>query len=378
MRRTWIPAAAVAIAVTACSDGRDPNGSQRADEDRPRGSYVVIPGSSMEEGWLEGGSAAAPPRRTIYVNRHGGTYYPGSENAATNRSSIVSQASTVSAYEGSEAQWQSLYACIQDQFSRWNVEVTDQDPGSVPHIEAVVGGWPQQIGMGSGVGGVAPMHEDCSIVERAIVFNFSQVLGSVNTTCEVVAQEVGHAIGMDHEYLCSDPMTYLNGCGKKSFQDQTVSCGEYSPRQCMCSAKQNSVQFMNVRLGPAPGGGGNPTPTPTPAPSPTATPDVDQAAPDVVPLSPANDAVFPRNSTVSVSATITDDVEVASAVLYWYVNGWRAFDCTSPPSGIACSQSGDTYTWTFQVGSGSRWWLVRAKDAAGNRTDSPMRRAYFQ
>src|SRR5262249_6511037 len=133
-----------------------------------------------------------------------------------------------------------------------------------------ISGTPQMIGEGSGVGGVSPMNNDCSMVENGIVWIFEQVLGSsAQTVCEVAAQEIGHAIGMDHEYLCQDPMTYLYGCGHKTFQDQTVSCGEYSARNCMCTnpltgtaANQNSVQFMLYRLGPATGGtggsGGNP------------------------------------------------------------------------------------------------------------------------
>jgi len=359
---------ALCLLVTGCarqSDvGEDAGGEKPLD-------YVVIPSDRIASEAESGLFDAAPPHRTIFVNRHGGTYSSGAENSSQNRSSIVSGTRTVSAYEGSAAEWASFFSCIQDQFARWNVTVTDQDPGAVPHIEAVIGGWPQQIGMGSGVGGVAPMHEDCSIVERAIVYVFTQVLGSPQVECEVAAQEIGHALGMDHEYLCKDPMTYLSGCGAKTFQDQTVSCGEWSPRACMCSAKQNSVQFMNARLGVA--GGSTPTPTPSPTPTPT-----DGAPPEVVALAPAHGAAMAGNTTVSVSARITDDGGIASAVLWWWRAGqWKPFDCDAPPSHVACSVSGDVYTWSLPVGTGTRWWLVRAKDAAGQQRDSEMRSVSF-
>jgi len=52
----------------------------------------------------------------------------------------------------------------------------------------------------------------------------------------------------------TDPMTYLDYAGERSFQDQTASCGEDAPRPCgidayVCSQKQNSVQLLASRLG---------------------------------------------------------------------------------------------------------------------------------
>ena len=367
-------AALAAVAIAAGCAGQQE--SAQEESDRPRGSFVIVPSQLSPQESEDSLFEAAPAQRTMFVNRHGGTYQGGWDDAGANRSSIISGTRTVSAWSYGDAAWQQFYTCIRDEFARWNVTVTDQNPGNVPHIEAVIGGTPGQIGMGNGVGGVAPMNNDCSIVEDAVVYVFSGVLGNNPVVaCEIAAQEIGHAIGMDHEYLCSDPMTYLSGCGRKTFQDQTVSCGEYSPRACMCSAKQNSVQFMNARLGPA--GGATPTPTPggTPTPSPTATPPATDAEPPVaIAISPSHEAQLWGNQTVSVSASITDDIGVTSAVLWWWRDGnWRAFDCDAPPSGIGCSEEAGTYTWTVGVGTGRRWWLVRAKDAAGNQTDSEMR-----
>ena len=79
--------------------------------------------------------------------------------------------------------------------------------------------------------------------------------------CEIAAQEIAHAYGLDHEFLCDDPMTYLSGCGRKTFQDRTVSCGEYSARACKCSGQQNSYRALIDRLGPA----GSAPPPPPPA-----------------------------------------------------------------------------------------------------------------
>jgi hypothetical protein len=203
------------------------------------------------------GVYALAQSKTIYLNHNGVTLRPGDDDSRTNRSSIVSQQVQVPAWNTSAAHWQQTVACMQDMFKRWDVVVTDVDPGMTPHIEAVFGGSPQNIGMGQGVGGVSPFTEDCGIIENSIVFTFTNVFpDDPQTVCEVMAQEVAHSYGLDHEMLASDPMTYLNYNGDRSFKDQTVSCGEYSNRACgiggfTCRQNQNSVQLLNQRLGQA-------------------------------------------------------------------------------------------------------------------------------
>src|SRR5262249_21313080 len=178
--------------------------------------------------------------RIIFVNGQGGHYTAGqNEDSRTNVSSIASSAVDMPPYSKGAAAWQTFLTCIQDEYSRFNVEVTDQDPGNVPHLEAVISGTPDMIGLGQGVGGIANMNDDCTLFENGITWIFEQVFNSPTVDCEVAAQEISHNIGLDHEYLCQDPMTYLDGCGHKTFHDQDVSCGEYSPRQCMCADPRN-------------------------------------------------------------------------------------------------------------------------------------------
>ena len=203
-------------------------------------------------------------QRIIFVNGQGGHYTAGqNEDSRTNVSSIANSAVDMPAYSKGAAAWSQFVSCIQDEFSRFNVQVTDRDPGNVPHLEAVISGTPDMIGLGSGVGGIANMNDDCSLFENGITWIFEQQFRDAQTDCEVAAQEISHNIGLDHEFLCQDPMTYLDSCGHKTFQDQDVSCGEYSARQCMCAdprngsaAHQNSVQFLLMRLGPAGSGTG--------------------------------------------------------------------------------------------------------------------------
>ena len=287
----------------------------------PRGGYIVqdLPGTTDPK-------LAAPMHRYLYVNFDGGTYTPGWNNSSENVSSIVSSTSSVPAWGSSFARSQVL-SCVQDIFSPFNITVTGVDPGITPHIEAVTAGRPSDIGQGSGVGGVSPF--SCGIIEQSIVFSFAEIYGSnYQELCHTVAQEAAHSFGLDHEYMCQDPMTYLNGCGDKSFQNTNAPCGEFSSRTCMCGGStQNSVQMLLEALGPD--GAGIP--------------------PTVMITSPANGATVTAGFTVNVSAN--DDEAVTRVELY--VGGQLLGTDTSAPY---------SFTTPTNVGNGQTNIQARAYD----------------
>ncbi len=296
-------------------------------EGRPRGGYVALP---EEPGSLRFGPG--PQRRIVYMNRNGGTVYRGQNNSSTNTSSIPDGTSQLTGWELSNTQWSQLMTCSRLMFARFDVEVTDVDPGNVAHIESMVGGYPQEIGMSNGVGGVAPVNTNCSVVERAIVFTFAGVYGNnVQSICETVAQETSHALGLDHEVLCEDPMTYLNGCGAKTFQDFDANCGEGTPRACMCGGnKQNSVQILLDVLGPA-----------------------DTAPPMVQLTSPAAGAQVAPGFAITASAS---DDQAVTKVDLWIDGAFVASDASA------------SYTFSAPASlvAGAHSLEVRAYDGAGN------------
>lgn len=235
--------------------------------DFPRGSKIVMAPEYEQELVESGaiGAVAAGNTTIVYMNRVGGVFSPGQNDAGNNRTTLAQQTVNFPAANLSESEWNQVMGCVQQQFSQFDIQVTDVDPGQVPHYESVVAGSPQLLGMPAGVGGVSPFTSNCDVIPNSVVFTFTDVLPrDPQIICEVAAQEIAHSFGLDHEFLCSDPMTYLSGCGAKSFQDVAAPCGEDQARACAqpgqydCGyAQQNSVQLMTQRIGLNEGGTGN-------------------------------------------------------------------------------------------------------------------------
>lgn len=261
--------------------------------------------------------------KTIYLNKNGVTLQPGNNDSRTNRSTLANQATTIPAWNPSATVWTQTVQCMKDMFSAYDVTVTDVDPGQTPHVEAVFGGSPTQLQMPNGVAGVSPFTTDCSIIENAIVFTFTQVLpqNDPRLVCEIMAQEVAHAYGLDHELLAADPMTYLDYNGNRSFQNQTASCGEDVQRPCgingsTCRPNQNSVTLLTDRLGKKVGGGGT---------------GGDAIPPTGTITSPTANQQVPPGFLVYTDAN--DNQMVVSAKLY--IDGNMSLELTSGPFNFA-------------------------------------------
>lgn len=220
------------------------------------------------------------PPRVIYLHRGPITLQGGDDDAAKRLSSVVAsggghshghegddhqhgaEATQVATpghqrvvklrgYRGTSRSWSLLTRCVAKQFAAFDVRVTDvEPPAGTSYVMAVVGGRPKDVGHPNRVGGLAPFNGD--VVPGAVVFAFADELrNNTRATCEVIAMEVGHAFGLDHAYACPDVMTYLQGCGHKTFRDLDARCGESGPRTCHGgAATQNSYRHLLEVLGP--------------------------------------------------------------------------------------------------------------------------------
>lgn len=223
------------------------------------GSAVAERGFELARQGVEtpGALSARAQSRTVYLNRTGVTVTPGTNDARTNRSSVPTERATIPAWPASPELWTETVACLEDMFAPFDLAFTEVDPGSVPHIEAVFGGAPAVLGLSPRIGGIAPMSKSCAVVESSMVFTFTAVLPqNAQIVCEVMAQEIAHSYGLDHELLPADPMSYLRFDGERAFQDELASCGETTARPCglegsTCREKQNSYALLLERLGAA-------------------------------------------------------------------------------------------------------------------------------
>jgi MYXO-CTERM domain-containing protein len=304
-----------------------------------------------------------PPLK-IFLNRNGGTYRPGQDDSRNNTSIVPTQTSTISPFPYSDAAWRAVADCVTAQFAAYNVQIVETEPPSNErYVEHVIGGSPGDVGLPQGVGGVAPIDNfNCGVIDVAINYTFAEVYGDVQSICETAAQEIAHSFSLDHEFFCPDPMTYLGGCGAKTFQDSNQTCGEFSARQCNCGrATQNSVQVMLQKLGPA---GGAPVEPPPNDPTP----------PVVSITSPADGSNLLQDSTITITANATDNVAVAATELVWDFTG-DVFGCPTTVGGgaLTCTRSGNVSTWRVRVGQGQRSFSVRARDTAGNVAETGKR-----
>lgn len=199
-----------------------------------------------------------PVARVIFLDRRPRTVRPGTDDAPTGTSSVVAHQGTVErklpGWKGSDKAWKQMVACVQKLFAPFDVTVTDEEPTTPEHALVVVGGKPKDLGVkDTRVAGLAPFNG--LVIPRPVVFAFAATQShQAQAVCETIGMEVAHAYGLDHEYLCSDVMSYLKPCGKRKFVDKDARCGEHKARDCAASAgpTQNSHRRLLAVFGPRP------------------------------------------------------------------------------------------------------------------------------
>src|SRR5689334_17305538 len=191
----------------------------------------------------------------LYLNRcvGGCTVTRGGNSARFDSSSIPPRTSMLSEFQFTDEIWNAVVACVRDTYAPYDVQVVTDDPGDVDYVEVMVAGSPSEFDLDDTVLGIAPLASDCSAQTDVISFAFANVHNPSNPVlelCATVAHEAGHAYGLDHEFDCRDPMTYLTGCGQKLFLNLPTTCGEFDgPRNCKCGMVQNSHAKLTTVLG---------------------------------------------------------------------------------------------------------------------------------
>lgn len=306
------------VAGTARAEA--PSGPDERTGEPPRGTYVWTEDATLVD--PVGPQAGGAPPHILFIQRCSGglDLSPGAEDSINNTSTIVPGPVTLPEYPFGNDSWAQVMANAREIFSPFNIEVTDEDPGPVAHDEAVVCGDAVDVGV-PGAGGVAPF--TCGIINNPITFTFPESLGNdPRLIAEVIAQEAAHAWGLEHEYLCEDPMTYLSGCGPKTYQDVDAECGEFNPRPCDCGVEsQNSYQRILAAFGPA---------------------IPDEEGPIITITAPITGTMYDEGADFTVLAQIVDDSLVDRATLY--SNGEVLDIDTTEPWGWQITGAAGVYT----------------------------------
>jgi len=204
------------------------------------------------------GSVSSEGAGTLFLSRcTGNCLYNGGANSACNNTSILfSGATALTPYSGSDDDWNGLLGCVRSVLDSFDVEVTDVDPGCANQWEIPVAGLAEQAGFPNGVLGVAPTV--CTAVPNniALVFANEPAHLFLPMLCNTVVHEFAHLIGVEHEALVRDPMSYVFDCFVKRFTpvDSPCGTGPGDVHSCFCSgALQSSSGLLTERLGAAPG-----------------------------------------------------------------------------------------------------------------------------
>jgi hypothetical protein len=239
-----LPATAAAAPATGARPGKlkaPPSGGTHG--------YIEVPPEELTQ------ANGAEISNVLFINRcvGGCTVQAGPNDARNDTSSIVDGTTFLSEFAYGDDSWNAVIACLEEIFLPFDVVITQEDPAPAFHHEAIVAGSTAELGM-PGVLGVAPIACNGAL-NNVISFSLANSHGnSPRYICETVAQEMAHAFGLDHEFDCHDPMTYLSPCGDKYYRDASFACGRYEQEPCICGgAGQNSHRKLLGVFGQGPG-----------------------------------------------------------------------------------------------------------------------------
>jgi uncharacterized protein (TIGR03382 family) len=274
---------------------------------------------------------------TLFINRCTGgcavSFSPTPDNR-TDSSDLAAGNQLLSEFSQSPLVWNEIMDCLRDTYSRFNIIVTDVDPGTTPHMEVMVAGLASQLdaGFSSNILGIADLTcqsvGNCQAFQpNALVFAFANspfFTGAPNDICATAAQEIAHSWALDHVVDAGDPMSYNTFAGERVYKDNQL-CGSDcvngvgpGPFHLPCSGTggqathtcnstgqptQNEVTTISTLFGPA-----------GPAPTVTITSPVANATPDA-------------GFEIDVDCTASDGVLDVSA----NVGGVSAGTKTAPP-----------------------------------------------
>ncbi|MGH1347177.1 MAG: hypothetical protein ACRBN8_36785 [Nannocystales bacterium] len=222
---------------------RDPSDTTNLPEGWIQQGSVVLP-SEVADGLKDVGTGPIfavedipgnqyPRKHTLFLNFGGGMLYNGTDNSAENRSSLA-LTGVYPTFGGGESIALAVIQATEANFAQFGIRVVyeTRPRNVVPYTMEMVGGTWMDTNLDDSAGGVAPGADCGALGQRHVVYTFSNG-ASVNIAANTIAQEAGHAYGLDHTFNCSSVMSYCGGASDGSFQN---GCDDLCEGACQGAA----------------------------------------------------------------------------------------------------------------------------------------------
>jgi Big-like domain-containing protein len=204
---------------------------------------------------ITAGPRAPGTTKLLYLNFTGGTVYndgAGCDDATLGCSFIVSLSGMVQypPFRGTPTQKQLIIDLVKAYYEPFDVQIVFDRPASGPYSMNMIGGKPEDIGLGPGAVGIAPL--DCSdLNDHDLSFTFPAVVA--NDPLEVaqtIAQETAHAYGLGHTSDRTDVMFPYVQKDSNGFQNFLMNVPDNT--DCTGTGHQNSYQLLMDNVGASP------------------------------------------------------------------------------------------------------------------------------
>lgn len=174
-----------------------------------------------------------PRKHTLFLNFGGGMLFNGTDNSAESRSSLA-LTGVYPTFGGGESVALAIIQATEANFAQFGIRIVyeTRPRNVVPYTMEMVGGTWMDTNLSDSAGGVAPGADCGALGQRHVVYTFSNG-GSVNIAANTIAQEAGHAYGLDHTFNCSSVMSYCGGASDGAFQD---GCDDLCENACQGAA----------------------------------------------------------------------------------------------------------------------------------------------
>lgn len=321
------------------------------DNDLIHAGGLVVPRSMVEDD-LSGAPRPTrafdtpPKRHTVFLNFFGGEM-TGGTNSALMESPCIQGGGTVQypQFLRSEQEALAIIQVFQDAMAPFGVRIAYEEapPKHLPYSMVMMGGKPQVIGLPNGVLGVA-CNLDCGDTWwRDTTFAFTEVAGDIQVLGTTALQEAAHAWGLDHidgdqnimyPYATFGKKVWADTCTPYNAATGPIGCEYIHDEFCGEGAEaQNDVAELMAFFGAN---------------------SVDDVAPTVTLLSPADGEVFAPGSDVLVQAEVSDNFEGY---------GWRMM---IPEAQIEAPAYDKEKSWSIKPPVGTFTIRVEALDHDGN------------